>query len=534
MQGAGLRLQAGQAAVLSAQVQHGLKMLQMSALELEQEVAKLLESNPLLERPEDVATATQTEVGTDGQPSAEAGLDYALEPLPGDSFDTGATNSEPLDSAPASEAVEAVPAADTPSDFGDAWPTGGGRGDDSIDPVLLTPARVSLREHLLQQVNVSALEPGDAAVARLIVEALDADGYLRDDWRDILGSVAPSLAGASLLDAAEGDDDDGNSALIEQFRQSFCIALRFVQSLDPAGVGARSVDECLRLQIERLPEDQPGRALALRLVSEFIDLLSSHDVGALTRKLQCTGAELGEAHQLIRSLAPRPAQAFAVQDNRYVVPEVIVREVNGKWVVHVNPDASPQVRINRAYASVVRSSRGWSNTPMGGQLSEARWLLRNLRQRADTIVRVAEAIVAAQQRFFEHGDIAIRPLFLRDIAAQTGLHESTISRVTAGKYMATPRGLIEFKHFFGSRLEAADGFRVSSRSIQVLIRDILAAEDPAMPLSDIRLTKALAERGVKVARRTVTKYRDAIGIPPVDARRLNAMGNASSLQSAAR
>ncbi|HRO59034.1 MAG TPA: hypothetical protein PK177_07705, partial [Burkholderiaceae bacterium] len=195
---------------MSAQVQHGLKMLQMSALELEQEVAKLLESNPLLERPEDVVAAAPTEVAADGQPPAEAGLDYALEPPAGDSFNTGATLSEPSDAAPASpEAVEAVPAADTPSDFGDAWPTGGGRGDDSIDPVLLTPARVSLREHLLQQVNVSALEPGDAAVARLIVEALDADGYLRDDWRDILGSVAPSLAGGSLLDEAEGDDDDG-------------------------------------------------------------------------------------------------------------------------------------------------------------------------------------------------------------------------------------------------------------------------------------------------------------------------------------
>ncbi|NLD70378.1 MAG: RNA polymerase factor sigma-54 [Limnobacter sp.] len=534
MQGAGLRLQAGQAAVLSAQVQHGLKMLQMSALELEQEVAKLLETNPLLERPEDAAPAASAEVGADGQaPSTDAGLDYALEAPSGDSFDTGSSLSEAADATPAQAEIVEAPAADTPSDFGDAWPTGGGRGEDSIDPVLLTPARVSLREHLLQQVNVSALEPADAAVARLIVEALDADGYLRDDWRDVLASVAPSLAGSSLQQAEE-DEDDENSALVEQFRQSFAVALRFVQSLDPAGVGARSVEECLRLQIERRPEDQPGRNLALRLVVECMDLLSAHDVGALTRKLKCTEAELGEAHQLIRSLAPRPAQDFAVQDNRYVIPEVIVREVGGKWVVHVNPDASPQVRINRAYASVVRSSRGWSNTPMGTQLSEARWLLRNLRQRADTIVRVAEAIVAAQQRFFEHGDIAIRPLFLRDIAAQTGLHESTISRVTAGKYMATPRGLIEFKHFFGSRLEAADGFRVSSRSIQVLIRDILATEDPAMPLSDIRLTKALAERGVKVARRTVTKYRDAIGIPPVDARRLNAMANASVMQSAAR
>ncbi|RPH59286.1 MAG: RNA polymerase sigma-54 factor, partial [Burkholderiales bacterium] len=459
------------------------------ALELEQEVARLLATNPLLERPDD---ADDHEHAT-----ADATVDAAPEAEPGAS-DTAADDSF----------------ADAPE-----MPTGqsGGQGDEFPDPLLMMPARVSLREHLMQQVNVSALGPQDAAVARLVVEALDEAGYLRDSAEDILAAVAPGLADAAADSEADSD------GMVERFHQSFEVALRFVQSLDPTGVGARSVEECLALQLKRHPEGVPGRTLALRIVAECIDLFASRDIAALKGRLGCSEAELGAANTLIRTLAVRPAQAFAAQDHRYVIPEVIVRRKAGKWVVSANPDASPQVRLHRAYASVVRRTRGWSNTAMGGQLNEARWLLKSLRQRADTIVRVADAIVDAQQRWFEHGDIAIRPLFLRDIAARTGLHESTVSRVTAGKYMATPRGVIEFKHFFGSRLAAEDGFRMSSRSIQVLIRDIVAEEDPVKPLSDIRLTRALEQRGVKLARRTVTKYRDATGIPPVEARRLNAM-----------
>src|SRR5690606_32694422 len=429
---AGIQLQASQGAVLSAQLQQGLKILQMSALELEQEVARLLASNPLLERPDDANE-------TNGEASVEVAAGNAAE-------------------APEPAVV------DTLADATESWSgSTGGQGDSAVDPLLLMPARVSLREHLLEQVNVSALGAQDAAVARFVVEALDEDGYLRDSPGEILAAIAPGL-----------EDSDDAEGRIEQFQQSFDVALRFVQSLDPAGVGARSVDECLALQLKRHPEGAPGRRLALRIVAECIDLFASRDIAALKGRLGCTEDELGAANALIRTLAVRPAQAFAPRDERYVVPEVIVRPKAGKWIVSPNPNASPQVRLHRAYASIVRSTRGWSNTPMGAQLNEARWLLKSLRQRADTIVRVAEAIVDAQQRWLEHGDIAIRPLCLRDIAARTGLHESTISRVTAGKYMDTPRGVIEFKHFFGSRLAADDGFRMSARSNHVLIRDIVA------------------------------------------------------------
>ena len=462
MPNAAIHLQASQGAAMSARMQHGLKMLQMSALELEQEVAALLADNPLLERPE------------------EAG-----------------------DERPVGPWSEARSGGAVPDDDGEAS----------------TPAAVSLREHLLQQVAVSALSAHDAGMARLVVEALDEDGYLRDDPAEILAALARAPRRA-----------EGDAALPllapAAFEQAFGLALRFVQSLDPAGVGARSVAECLALQLRRLAQDEPARALALRIAEECLELLAANDVAALTRRLGCDEAELGAARALLRSLAPRPAQAFAADEARYLGPEVIVRQRAGRWVVSANPDASPQLRIDRACAAAVRGARGWSNTPMGARLNEARWLIRSLRQRADTIVRVAEAIVAAQQGWFEHGDIAIRPLFLRDVAARTGLHESTISRVTAGKYMATPRGPVEFKHFFGSRLATDDGFRMSPKSVQVLIRDIVAAEDPRRPLSDIRLARELAQRGVKLARRTVTKYRDAIGIPPLEARRLNALAAA--------
>lgn len=475
MQALGLHLRTSQNATLSPQMQQGLKILQMSALELEQQVVQALTSNALLE------------------------------------LDTG----EPADDAPA-EANEVdlpeaqVESADPSEGLLEMSWSGTSNGSDDCehdDPILLAPDRTSLRDHLLQQVNVSHLGERDAMLARLIVEALDEDGYLRDSFDEI-------------LQIASGELDAGEDELR--------TALRFVQSMEPVGVGARSVGECLCLQLQAKPDDQPGRALALRIVGEHLDLLAAHDTLRLTKTLDCSEEELGLAHQLILRLSPRPAAAFGSDDHRYVIPDVVVRRHRGKWVALPNPEATPKVRINRLYADAVQRSRGWSNTPMGGQLAEARWLMRSIAQRADTILKVAQAIVAEQQRFFDYGDIAIKPLHLRDIAQKVGVHESTVSRVTNGKYMSSPRGMIEFKHFFGSRLTDDDGFRCSSRAIQSLIRDIIAAEQAHQPLSDIKVTRLLEKRGVSVARRTVTKYRDALGIPPVEARRLKALAEAGA------
>ncbi len=470
MHAPGLQLRATQGAALSQQMQQGLKMLQMSALELEQAIAQALSTNPLLE--------------------SEDALDEAA-----------SEDGESADSRNAEDEAEAF--VDPEREL--TWATTGSNhsGDRSTDdPVLLAPAPLSLRDHLLRQVNVSGLSERDLALARVLVEALDEDGFLRDSLDDIAALIEPdSRATARELE----------------------VVLSFVHSLDPAGVGARSVSECLLLQLRALPADRPGHALALRIVASHLDLLAAHDTARITRLLGCSEAEFACANQLIRSLAPRPAATFGADEPQHVVPDVTVRKVRGRWVAFPNSAASPRLRINRLYADAVRRDRGWSSTPMGTQLTEARWLLRSIEQRAETILKVASAIVATQQGFFEHGDVAIRPLHLRDIAAEVGVHESTVSRVTSGKYMATPRGLIEFKHFFGSRLVSEDGYRISPRAIQTLIRDIVQAEDPKQPLSDIRITRQLEQRGASVARRTVTKYRDAIGIPPVEARRMIAM-----------
>ena len=471
MHAPGLQLRATQGAALSQQMQQGLKMLQMSALELEQAIAQALSANPLLESDDALDEAGAEEGESTDLRSSEEDTDEGVDP------------EREL-----------------------TWSTTGGNhaGERTADdPVLLAPAPLSLRDHLLQQVNVSGLGERDLTLARVLVEALDEDGFLRDSLEEIAELVEP----------------EGARTLVRELE----VALSFLQSLDPAGVGARSVSECLLLQLRARPQDTPGLALAMRIVESHLDLLAAHDTARLTRMLGCSEPEFAQANQLIRSLAPRPAATFGSDEPQHVVPDVTVRKVRGRWMAFPNSAASPRLRINRLYADAVRRDRGWSSTPMGAQLTEARWLLRSIEQRAETILKVASAIVATQQGFFEHGDVAIRPLHLRDIAAEVGVHESTVSRVTSGKYMATPRGLIEFKHFFGSRLVSEDGYRISPRAIQTLIRDIVEAEDPRQPLSDIRITRQLEQRGASVARRTVTKYRDAIGIPPVEARRMIAM-----------
>jgi RNA polymerase sigma-54 factor len=472
-----------QGVALAAHLQDSLRLLQMSGPELAEEIARLLDSNPMLE----------------GRP-LEPGEEPAGQP-------------EPAAGEPAQAAAPDEPVADE----GGVWGQGARPAvDDDLLPQVAAP--VSLTEHLCQQIAASALAGQDAAVARLIVGALDDDGYLRDGPEELF---------SALLRQGNATGGDG-AALRGEFDASHAVALRFVQSLDPAGVGARSVAECLALQIGRMPAGLPGCALAARIAADCLDLFARNDIAGLQRRLACDAGELARARALILRLSPRPGQAFSQRAAPFIVPDVLVRRRGGKWQVVANPDAGPRVGLNRAYAAIVRATRGWSRTGMGNQRNEARWLLRSLRQRAATIQRVAEAILAAQQRWLEHGDIALQPLFLRDIAAVTGLHESTVSRVTQGKYMATPRGIVEFRHFFGSRLVSGDGFRMSPQAVQILIRDILAAEDPAAPLSDIRLTRQLEQRGVKLARRTVSKYRDAIGIPPVAARRLDAMGPARS------
>ena len=273
--------------------------------------------------------------------------------------------------------------------------------------------------------------------------------------------------------------------------------------------------ECLALQLEALPVD-PTRTLALEIVRQHLELLAHHDFPRLKKHTGCDDDELRAAHLLICSLNPRPGAQYASSDTRYVTPDVVVRKVRGQWAVNVNSDAFPRIRINSLYAQILSRQRG---SGLASQLQEARWLIRNVQQRFDTILRVAQAIVERQRQFLDHGEVAMRPLVLREIADTLGLHESTISRVTTQKYMATPRGIYELKYFFGSHVSTDAGGACSATAIRALIKQMISAEEPTKPLSDSQISEVLGQQGIVVARRTIAKYREALNIPPVNLRK---------------
>jgi RNA polymerase sigma-54 factor len=296
------------------------------------------------------------------------------------------------------------------------------------------------------------------------------------------------------------------------------IALKHLQNLDPTGVGARSPAECLELQLSALAEATTGRELALRIVREHLPLLAARDYAKLKKLTGCDEASLRAAHKLIQSLNPHPGAEFAQIETRYVIADVIVRKVKNVWVASLNPDAMPRLRINRIYADILQRNRA-SAGQMSSQLQEARWLIKNVQQRFDTIQRVSQAIVDRQRHFFDHGEVAMRPLVLREIADALGLHESTVSRVTTQKFMATPRGIFELKYFFGSHVATDTGGACSATAIRALIKQLVAAEDGKKPLSDSKISEILGQQGIVVARRTIAKYRESLHIRPGNLRK---------------
>jgi RNA polymerase sigma-54 factor len=303
--------------------------------------------------------------------------------------------------------------------------------------------------------------------------------------------------------------------------EEFGIGLRHLQHFDPPGVGARSPQECLDLQLQAI-DASPVRDLARSIVRDHLDRLASRDYAKIKKALECDDDALRAAQSLIKSLNPRPGAQFTPLDTRYVIPDVIVRKFRGTWRVTLNSDAMPRLRINRLYADILQSQRrgnAGSGTSLAGQLQEAKWLIKNVQQRFDTIQRVAQAIVERQRAFFDHGEVAMRPLTLREIADSVNLHESTISRVTTQKYLASPRGIFELKYFFGSHVATDTGGAASSTAIRALIKQLVGAEDGHKPLSDARIAEILGEQGIVVARRTVAKYRESLNIPPVNLRK---------------
>jgi RNA polymerase sigma-54 factor len=337
----------------------------------------------------------------------------------------------------------------------------------------------------------------DRALVELMVDALDDNGYLEESLEEIHERLPPEL---------EIDIDE------------LSIALKLLQSFDPAGVGARNAAECLALQVKRFPKiPMVTRRMALKIIENYLSLFAQRDFNKLKKALDCDDEDLREAQVVIRQCNPHPGAVFATDASDYVVPDVIVKRSKGGWQVTLNHDVMPRLRVNALYANILKQSKGEGS--LTSQLQEAKWLIKNMRQRFDTILRVAQAIVDRQRNFFSHGAVAMRPLVLREIADTLGLHESTISRVTTQKYMLTPHGMFELKYFFGSHVATEAGGEASSTAIRALIKQLIGAEDPKNPFSDSKVADMLAEQGMVVARRTVAKYREALKIPPVNLRR---------------
>lgn len=482
-----LELRAAQRLTMTPQLQYSLRLLQLSALEFEQEIEQALSNNPFLERTEE-----ESETASGSGPETEV----PAEPIA--QTDSSSSSSDPQFSDDDGYGDrDSYRARQTDSD------------DEDSEPGTYTAAHQTLRDMLLGELRGTALRDGTRSLVLMLIEALDEDGYLRQPLEDL-----------HALYSKRHEID----------RQDLEVALKFLQSIAPTGVAARSLRECLQLQLNALPSGTPGLACALAIVDRHLELLATHDTSSLLRALGCDVAALREANCLIKSLDPRPGARFSNDHAQYVVADVIVKKVKNRWTAAINPAVVPPLHINRLYADALRRNRAAGSAQLGQQLQEARWLIRNVQQRFTTIQRVAQAIIDRQKRSFEHGDVAMRPLVLREIASELDLHPSTVSRVTSNKYMATPRGLIEFKHFFGSHVLAEDGVACSAIAIRALIKQIIAAEDSRNPLSDIKLTKLLGERGIRVARRTVSKYRDSMHIPPVEARRMASVDRGDSIQ----
>ncbi|HSD52653.1 MAG TPA: RNA polymerase factor sigma-54 [Burkholderiales bacterium] len=475
-----LQLKLSQHLTLTPQLQQSIRLLQLSTLELNQELERFLAENPLLERDEN------EEAGETPPPLRINGTQSAAESAP-----EGA------------EAPEGAPPAgdERPTDTDWYLESGGSgtsreEGDESDYPQLAAESP-TLRDHLLQQLSLTLLPDRDRRLVALLVDALDDDGYLTQPLDEIAAMLPPELG-------VEADE--------------IAIALKHLQNLDPTGVGARSPAECLELQLLCMPEAAAGRELALRIVREHLPLLAARDYAKLKKLTGCDETSLRTAHKLIQSLNPRPGAEFAQLETRYVIADVIVRKVKNVWVATLNPDAMPRLRINRIYADILQQSRA-SAGQMSSQLQEARWLIKNVQQRFETIQRVSQAIVDRQRHFFDHGEVAMRPLVLREIADALGLHESTVSRVTTQKFMATPRGIFELKYFFGSHVATDTGGACSATAIRALIKQLVAAEDGKKPLSDSKISQILGQQGIVVARRTIAKYRESLHIPPGNLRK---------------
>jgi len=500
-----LQLKLGQQLTMTPQLQQAIRLLQLSSMELELEVQQVLDSNMMLELEEEEA-----------RESFDFNSEGASPANPGESRDYEAGEAEP--GAGSADEEFSVPSAsenipeDLPvdSDWDEIFDNtlaATGPSSPHDDPGgefdNVRSSNGSLREHLLWQVNLLKLTDADRAVAVAIVDAVNEDGYLDATLEEIRDAVN---ADESLAEPIELDE--------------VAAVLKLVQALEPAGVGARDLKECLLLQFRQLPAATPLLALAQRVTEDYLDALGAREYALIMRRLKIEQETLKQAIALIQSLNPRPGSQYGDQPAEYLVPDVFVRKMRGRWKVELNPDSVPHVRINPYYASMVRrADNSPGNSSLKTHLQEAKWFIKSLQSRSETLLKVAAAIVERQKAFLDYGDEAMKPLVLHDIAETLGMHESTISRVTSRKYMHTPRGIYELKYFFSSHVGTSMGGEASSTAIRAVIKKLIAAEHTDKPLSDSKIANILSKQGINVARRTVAKYREAMQIPPSNERK---------------
>lgn len=539
----GLQLKFSQSLSLTPQLQQAIRLLQLSTLELNQEIEMLMQANPLLERgdagedeygnatdnsadevtlnttsernasensQENNAEATQDydqysdQTSDQNNSQNETALSIEFSERNADTKKTEVTQND----ASASETNHK----DEPSEFqaefndefdefsnGSRWDENSTPSDDDSDFKQQETQQISLREHLLSQLKLMPLSERDQSLTLLLVDSINDDGYLVQSLADIIEEMPLELE-IELLEIQ--------------------TALRHIQHLDPIGVGARNLSECLLLQLEALPITTPHLALSKRLVQHYLPALGARDFVKLRKELACDEVTLKNVQQLITSLNPRPGSAFTVIGSEHFIQhEVIVKKVKGIWIASLNDVVIPKLKINQLYASILKRNRDSSSQYLQSQMQEAKWMIKNIQQRFSTILRVSQAITDRQRNFLEYGEVAMRPLVLREIADELDLHESTISRVTTNKYMLTPRGIFELKYFFGSSVATDTGGTCSATAIRALIKQLIEQENPKKPYSDNQITELLSKQGIVVARRTIAKYRESLNIAPASLRK---------------
>ncbi|MEM6998279.1 MAG: RNA polymerase factor sigma-54 [Pseudomonadota bacterium] len=488
---ASLQLKIGQSLTMTPQLQQAIRLLQLSSIELQAEVQDALESNMMLEvdeehnasednseKNDDAKLTKETEEKSDQ--TTEMNQETLPDELPVDS------GWEDVYDSTGSHAKVSSSANSTYDGF---------ENQDSKEKTL--------REHLEWQLNLTPTSDTDKVIAMTIIDSLDDDGYLSESLEDILAAI---------------DDNDLEEEQISV--EEVEAVLRMIQSMDPVGVASRDIKECLTLQLNQCHTDVHRLEDAKKLVNNHLDLLASHDYNQLMRKMKLNKEQLTEVVTLIQSMNPRPGNQVADAHTEYVVPDVYVKKVKGVWKVELNTDSIPSLKINSTYANLIRrADNSDDNNSLKAHLQEARWFIKSLRSRSETLLRVTTCIVERQRAFLEYGEEAMKPLVLHDVAETLGMHESTISRVTTRKYMHTPRGIFELKYFFSSHVSTSYGGACSSTAIRALIKKLVSAEKPEKPLSDSKIAAILEDQGINVARRTVAKYREAMAIPPSNERK---------------